>query len=100
MAGRPMDPDEYPPIRRQIYQRIMAEHVAAGNDPIEVAPGSVRMQCALCSIDVAVGPLQQEKLKMLREGDGIVVVNCYICAVVVGRQYAEEIQVRGLDPDR
>jgi hypothetical protein len=84
----PVNPEEYDPERKRIWDGGIAEVVAQGNAIPSVYPGSIFEPCAECGIRVAVGPRQQAAMQ-----EHEATIMCMICAVM---KVGEESDTKGV----
>ena len=63
LAGQAERPQDYDPIRRQVWNKVVAEQEAAGN-PLHRYADSVLHPCQWCGIDTRIGPRQQGVLTL------------------------------------
>ncbi len=79
VAGRPWSIEDMDTRLQGVWKQAMAQFEADGSISPQIYPGSIKMECSACAIDVAVGPRQQT---MLRMSPKTTVVMCMLCAIV------------------
>jgi hypothetical protein len=93
IAGRPVNPDDYPPDLRAVWYRGIRDMQARGEPPPPIYPGSIEGHCSWCGIRITVGPMQQRKLA---ESGMDALVVCLICATILIKARAGGYDIRSL----
>lgn len=87
LAGKPVNPEEYPPFQKKLWDSAIASGMPIPPD----YTGSIHMDCTRCQTEVQVGPRSQEVMKTTE-----VTVYCLICVALVAKEFSEDDQSVGV----
>jgi hypothetical protein len=89
VACRPVRPEDLDPARRETWDRVMATNDVEAT----VVPGSTSVACEGCSIEIAVGPRQQDMVDLARSVGLRPHQVCLLCAGLQARHPEADVRL-------